>query len=172
MKMASMAVCHAAATRNRLRHGDPTIGSPEADTLVALGQCRPRLPSGWASDNDFEFEVENTVLNMLGDRALDMILTTADHDESNAQVLADWAETHARQIGNDFCATSFEDGYLPADEMRGPLSATATTRSTSKEPHSIELQRPRQRGQGGQGGQGKFPGMSPVHTDPSVVHHK
>ena len=123
MKMASMAVCHAAATRNRLGHGDPTIRSPEADTLVALGRCRPRLPSGWASDSDFEFDVENTVLNMLGDRALDMILTTADHDERNAQVLADWAETHARQIGNDFCAPSFEDGYLPADEMRKFIEA-------------------------------------------------
>lgn len=118
MKTASVVACHAAAVRDRLRHGDPAIKSPEADTLMALERCRPRLPSGWASDSDFEFEIENTLVNRLGEGVLDMILTTADHDDANARVLADWAESHALSIANDFCAPSFEDGYLPADEMK------------------------------------------------------
>ena len=118
MKMASIAVCHEAAKRDRLLRGDPADKSPEADTLAALNRCRPQLPSGWASDTYFEFEVENTVVNRVGDRALDMILTTADHDERNAGVLADWAETHALSIANDYCAPSFEDGYVSIDDMR------------------------------------------------------
>ena len=118
MRMASVTACHAAAVSSRLRHGDPSIKSPEEDALVALWRCRPRLPSGWASDSGFEFEVENALVNRFGDRALDMILTTANHDDINARVLADWAETHALSIASDFCAPSFEDGYLSADEMK------------------------------------------------------
>lgn len=118
MKMASVAACHAAAQRTRRVPGDPATESPEATTFAALGRCRPPLPSGWASDTYFEFEVENTILNKLGERALDMILTTADHDDANARVLMGWAEAHALRIGSDFCAPSFEDGYVSVEAMK------------------------------------------------------
>lgn len=118
MKMASVAACHAAAKRSGPPKGDPAAASPDEVTLAALGRCRPPLPSGWASDSDFEFEVANNVLLKLGDRALDMILTTADHDDAHARVLAGWAEAHALRIGSDFCAPTFEDGYVSVEAMR------------------------------------------------------
>lgn len=77
----------------------------------------PPLPCGWISDTDFQFEVENAVQNQLGDRALDIVLSTSDHDEGNAKVLADWAEDQANRRRSDFCAPSFEDGYVEVADM-------------------------------------------------------
>ena len=118
LKQVAVTGCHAVAERTASADGSAFDLSPKAATLDALHRCRPRLPSGWASDSDFEFEVENAVVLKLGDAAIDIVLTASAHDQRNAERLAQWAHDHATRIGSDFCAPSFDEGYLSADVMR------------------------------------------------------
>ena len=62
LKQVAVTGCHAVAERTASADGSAFDLSPKAATLDALHRCRPRLPSGWASDSDFEFEVENAVV--------------------------------------------------------------------------------------------------------------
>jgi len=119
MRAASVAACYAVAKRDAAARNLPVTHVPEEVTLKELWRCAPTLPCGWSSDTDFQFEVENSVKQQLGDGAIDMVLTTSDHDERNAELLADWAATHASRIGSKFCAPSFEEeGYVAAEDMR------------------------------------------------------
>jgi hypothetical protein len=120
MRQASVTACFALAQRARIPQQDGTdlIDTPEAVTLRALRRCAPRLPCGWPSDTGFEDQVECAVRNRLDDRALDMILTTSEHDAGNAQLLAEWAGEFADRFGPDYCAPKFVDGYIDAATMK------------------------------------------------------
>lgn len=119
MAQASIAGCHAVEARKGLSSKPAAKATPKAVTLKALWRCAPSLPCGWVSDTGFGWEVENTVKMRLGDGAIDMILTTADHDQENAEILADWAGEHAQRIGSGYCAPDFsEEGYVAVEAMK------------------------------------------------------
>ena len=119
MTQASVAVCYAVAQRAAIAEGRVVDGTPQSITLKALWKCAPPFPGWWPPAPGFEWEVEETVKSRLGDGAIQMILTTEDHDQENAEILLDWANEHAQRISSDFCAPDFEDGCGEASGMRG-----------------------------------------------------
>jgi len=118
LRGASVAACYARSKRAAATAGRALDESAETVTRMFLRRCAPRLPCGWVSDTGFQFEVENAVWGQLKGRELDMVLTSADHDEHNAAILADWADEHAQRVRTDFCAPEFEDGYVSVQAMR------------------------------------------------------
>lgn len=120
MRQAAITASFALARRESAARPDDThlTDTPEAVTLKALRSCAPRLPCGWRSDTGFEDQVESAVKNRLGERAVDMILTTSEHDAGNARILAEWAHEFADQFGPDYCAPRFDEGYVEAASMQ------------------------------------------------------
>ena len=100
------------------KRGAASAGTVVAEALKAIWGCAPPLPCGWASDSDFESEIDNAVKQRLGDEVADMVLNVDAMDQKHAARLAEWAEAHARRIGPDFCAPQFEDGYVPVESMK------------------------------------------------------
>ena len=54
----------------------------------------------------------------LGDAAIEVVLTAAECDGKNASRLAGWADEHARRMGPNYCAPSFDDGYVSVDAVK------------------------------------------------------
>lgn len=120
MRHAAVSACYAAACRENERDacGVALTDTPEAVAIKALWRCAPTLPYGCSSNTDFESLVERAVKNRLADRALDMILTTSEHDGRNAQVLVNWANEFAHRFGSDYCVPDIEEGYVDRSDMQ------------------------------------------------------
>lgn len=118
MVAASVKTCHNLAVRAATASGKSLIDTPETVALKALARCQPTLPCGWMSDTDFQDDVERAVIGQMGSQALQVVLTTADHDEKNAAMLAEFAEEHATYFGPNFDAPSFEEGYVDPASMK------------------------------------------------------
>lgn len=117
MRQATVLAC-AAAQALPVKGGERSGQTAESVALALLWKCKPPLPCGWVSASDFEFEVEQAVCARLRDRALDMVFSTTENDAANAAKLVSLATEEATRIGPDFCAPSFDEGYVSVESMR------------------------------------------------------